>query len=255
QKPTITCPANVTKTTDANSCTATGVILGTPTTADNCGVASVTNNAPGSYPIGLTTVTWTVTDNSGNTETCTQNVNIVGPMLAKDDNVASFNGYVGGTAVSNVLNNDLLNCNAVIGNDVTITLASSLPSVLSFNTSTGSVAVNPNTPAGTYTFDYRICENLNSTNCSTATVSISVVAPSIDAVADNLGSINGNTGGTTTVSLIAGDTVNGAQAVIGTNAGDVKLTVTTPIAAGLTINTNGTVTVAANTPAGSYNLE
>ncbi|WP_132031641.1 HYR domain-containing protein, partial [Flavobacterium circumlabens] len=76
QKPTITCPSNVTKTTDANSCTATGVVLGTPTTADNCGVASVTNNAPTSYPIGVTTVTWTVTDNSGNTQTCTQTVTV-----------------------------------------------------------------------------------------------------------------------------------------------------------------------------------
>ncbi|MCD0463768.1 HYR domain-containing protein, partial [Flavobacterium sp. ENC] len=76
QKPTITCPSNVTKTTDANSCTATGVVLGTPTTADNCGVASVTNNAPTTYPIGVTTVTWTVTDNSGNKETCTQTVTI-----------------------------------------------------------------------------------------------------------------------------------------------------------------------------------
>jgi carbohydrate-binding DOMON domain-containing protein len=36
----------------------------------------VTNNAPGAFPIGVTTVTWTVTDNSGNTATCTQNVTV-----------------------------------------------------------------------------------------------------------------------------------------------------------------------------------
>jgi hypothetical protein len=39
-------------------------------------VASVTNDAPGAFPIGVTTVTWTVTDNSGNTATCTQNVTV-----------------------------------------------------------------------------------------------------------------------------------------------------------------------------------
>ncbi|WP_165829081.1 HYR domain-containing protein, partial [Flavobacterium sp. HTF] len=253
QKPTITCPANVTKTTDANSCTATGVVLGTPTTADNCGVASVTNNAPGSYPIGVTTVTWTVTDNSGNTATCSQTVKIVGPILANNDSVTSFNGYAGGTAVTSVLDNDLLNCNAVNGNDVNITLGTTLPSVLNFNTTTGSVTVNSNTPAGVYTFDYTICEKLNPTNCSTATVSISVSAPTIDAVTETTTIINGNTGGITT-SLTANDTLNGNPVVIGTNPGQVKLTgVTVPT--GLTLNANGTVTVAANTPAGNYNVE
>ncbi|WP_370455695.1 hypothetical protein, partial [Flavobacterium sp. LC2016-23] len=125
---------------------------------------------------------------------------------------------------------------------------------LTINTN-GTVTVAANTPAGSYNLEYTICEINNPGNCDTATSTVVVTAPSIDAVADNLGSINGNTGGTTTVSLIAGDTVNGAQAVIGTNPGEVKLTVTTPMPAGLTINTNGTVTVAANTPAGSYNLE
>jgi gliding motility-associated-like protein len=73
--PTITCPANITATTNT-ACSATGVVLGSPVTADNCGVASVTNNAPVAFPLGATTVTWTVTDNSGNTATCTQTVTV-----------------------------------------------------------------------------------------------------------------------------------------------------------------------------------
>ena len=73
--PTITAPANV--VVSANSgCTATGVSLGTPVTADNCTVASVVNNAPASFPKGITTVTWTVRDNSGNTATATQTVTV-----------------------------------------------------------------------------------------------------------------------------------------------------------------------------------
>ncbi|WP_456315731.1 HYR domain-containing protein, partial [Pseudomonas shirazensis] len=215
QKPTITCPANLTQAADANSCTATGVVLGTPTTADNCGVASVTNNAPTSFSIGITTVIWTVTDNSGNTQTCTQTVKVVGPIKANDDIVSNINGYSGGTAVSNVLDNDLLNCNNVIGNDVTITLAGTLPSVLNFDTTTGAVTVKPLTPAGNYTFDYTICEKINNTNCSTATVKISVIAPVIDAVTETTTSINGNTGGTTPT-LVANDTLNGNPVVIGT---------------------------------------
>ncbi len=78
QNPTITCPVNVTNVpADANQCYATGVALGTPTTADNCGVASVTNNAPVQFPVGVTTVIWTVTDVNGRTATCSQTVTVV----------------------------------------------------------------------------------------------------------------------------------------------------------------------------------
>jgi gliding motility-associated-like protein len=71
--PTITPPADVTVSADYN-CTASGVTLGAPTTGDNCGIASTTNNASLIYPLGATTVTWTVTDNSGNVTTATQDV-------------------------------------------------------------------------------------------------------------------------------------------------------------------------------------
>jgi len=74
--PTITAPADVTVSADAGSCEATVVALGSPTTADNCGVAGTTNDAPGTFPLGTTTVTWTVTDNAGNIATATQTVTV-----------------------------------------------------------------------------------------------------------------------------------------------------------------------------------
>ena len=78
QDPTITCPANVTNVpADAGQCYATGVALGSPTTEDNCGVATVTSNAPAQFPVGTTTVTWTVTDIHGRTATCNQSVAVV----------------------------------------------------------------------------------------------------------------------------------------------------------------------------------
>lgn len=76
QIPTVTCPANVTVNAASGLCTASGVSLGTPTPADNCSVASTTNNAPSTYSLGVNTVTWTVTDGSGNTGTCTQTVTV-----------------------------------------------------------------------------------------------------------------------------------------------------------------------------------
>jgi gliding motility-associated-like protein len=74
--PIIVAPINVNVNPNLG-CTAVGVALGTPVVSDNCTVASVTNNAPSLFPIGTTTVTWTVTDASGNTATATQLVNVV----------------------------------------------------------------------------------------------------------------------------------------------------------------------------------
>jgi gliding motility-associated-like protein len=74
--PIIVAPLNVNVNPNLG-CTAVGVALGTPVVSDNCTVASVTNNAPGLFPIGTTTVTWTVTDGAGNTATATQLVNVV----------------------------------------------------------------------------------------------------------------------------------------------------------------------------------
>lgn len=74
ETPSITAPGVVTVNTDPGSCSATGVSLGIPVTADNCLIDDLTNNAPASFPVGTTTVTWTVTDNSGNSSTATQDV-------------------------------------------------------------------------------------------------------------------------------------------------------------------------------------
>ncbi|MEW5825875.1 MAG: HYR domain-containing protein, partial [Candidatus Bipolaricaulota bacterium] len=75
--PTITCPANISVGTDTGVCSASGVSLGSPTTSDNCSVASTTNDAPTVFPLGDTFVTWTVTDGAGNGATCQQKVTVV----------------------------------------------------------------------------------------------------------------------------------------------------------------------------------
>ena len=52
--------------------------LGLPTATDDCaGTVGFTNNAPASFPVGTTIVTWTATDASGNQATATQSVSVV----------------------------------------------------------------------------------------------------------------------------------------------------------------------------------
>ncbi len=78
QDPFFICPGDRTVNANAGQCYATNVNLGSPSLVlDNCGVASVTNNAPSQFPVGTTIVTWTVTDVNGNTSTCTQEVTVV----------------------------------------------------------------------------------------------------------------------------------------------------------------------------------
>ncbi len=62
-----------TQTADPGVCQAAVTVVA-PATSDNCGVASVSNDYNGTtdasdtYPVGTTTVTWTVTDIHGNTK-------------------------------------------------------------------------------------------------------------------------------------------------------------------------------------------
>ena len=82
--PTVTAPANVSVNTGpgATSCSAvvSDATLGTATASDNCpGVTVVRTGVPAGniFPVGNTTVTYTATDQSGNTAQDTQTVTVV----------------------------------------------------------------------------------------------------------------------------------------------------------------------------------
>ncbi|MEZ7507361.1 HYR domain-containing protein, partial [Flavobacterium sp. Arc2] len=220
--PTITCaaPVNITLNTQSISIPKENVDLGTPTSSDNCEVKSITNDAPNLFPIGNTTVTWTVTDNAGNIATCTQLVTVVAPAIkAVNDIAGPINGTNGGDAGINVLTNDTLNGVKVNPTDVLITSTPNGP--LTVNTD-GTVTVAPNTKAGDYTVDYTICQVLNPNNCSTATVTVTVVAPAIKAVNDIAGTINGTKGDDAGINILTNDTLNGVKV----NPTDVLITST-----------------------------
>ncbi|HPS26904.1 MAG TPA: gliding motility-associated C-terminal domain-containing protein, partial [Bacteroidales bacterium] len=68
--PVILCPADLQSCSDE-------VPIGEPTVSDNCGIESITNDAPPVFPAGIPTqVTWTATDVYGNTSSCIQIVTI-----------------------------------------------------------------------------------------------------------------------------------------------------------------------------------
>ena len=71
--PVLTPPADV--TAEANAVSST-VSIGSATATDIFPV-SIGNNAPATYPLGTTLVTWTATDANGNTSSATQSVTVV----------------------------------------------------------------------------------------------------------------------------------------------------------------------------------
>ena len=74
--PVIVTPANITLNLTAG-CSVSNLNLGTPVVTDNCLIAYVSNNAPYTFPIGTTVVTWTALDASGNVATANQTITIV----------------------------------------------------------------------------------------------------------------------------------------------------------------------------------
>jgi len=75
--PVVTCPANVTVPTTAGLCTGVATWQ-LPTFFDNCSPATITSthNSGDVFPIGTTTVSYTVFDPSGNSATCSFTVTV-----------------------------------------------------------------------------------------------------------------------------------------------------------------------------------
>ena len=174
-------------------------------------------------------------------------------IVANDDTAGPINGISGGTNVINVYTNDTLNNSAVNPSDVTLTTVTPDPKgALTLNPD-GSVNVAPNTPAGTYTLTYQICENADSGNCDQAIVTVTVVAPAIVANDDTYNNIGCNTFGLVG-NVLSNDLLNQVPATLqlvnftlineNNNAGK-----TDP---NITIDASGNVTVGSLTPAGTY---
>jgi hypothetical protein len=228
---------------------------------------TVTITAVGTWPTGITlnTATGAVSVTAGTTagnytpqyRICSQaapticsTATVTVPVFAinaVNDNGATINSVIGGTSIANVLVNDTLNGAAATTSNVSITPVGSWPAGVTLNTSTGAVSVAPGTAAGNYTPQYRICSQTAPAICSTATVTVPVIA--INAVNDSGTTINGASGGTSIANVLVNDTLNGVAASTST----VTISAVSTWPTGITLNTGtGAVSVAPGTAAGNY---
>ncbi|OWP73933.1 hypothetical protein BWK62_15510, partial [Flavobacterium oreochromis] len=212
-----------------------------PLSIDANGNVTVAANTPsGSYPI-----TYTICETGSvpaNCKTATATVVVSNVIDAIDDpsvTVASTNNPV--IVPGNVTTNDTISGVAVTGTNTNVTPITNGPLSVDAN---GVITLAPNTVSGTYAVTYQLCEadpvtgnNLVPANCDTATATVVVSNPLV-ATNDTLP----GTGG----SVLGNDTLNGVA--VTTSNTDVTPATNGP----LSIDANGNVTVAANTPSGSY---
>lgn len=95
------------------------------------------------------------------------------------------------TLVANVLSNDLVNGVQATFTNATLTLASVLPSGLTFNTTTGEIATDGTLTSGTYTITYQVCETADPTNCTSGSANgIATITIQKDTDGDLVADIN-----------------------------------------------------------------
>ena len=177
QNPVITsCPPAIGPiNNDPGLCTA-NIDPGVPTATDNCTDITITNDftggatAVGDYPVGTTTITWTVTDDAGNFVTCTQDVTVV------DNEAPTFDC----PANQGPISNDLGLCSAVVsGIDPTnvvenCTVQDTTYTLTGATTATGTGSASGETfNVGITTVQYTISDIYgNSTTCASFTVEV-----------------------------------------------------------------------------------
>ncbi|MCF6279166.1 MAG: Ig-like domain-containing protein [Flavobacteriaceae bacterium] len=137
---------------------------------------------PGNYTIAARYVSAPSCINIGNTAFVLVDAGCI-IIDAVDDSTTGINGTTGATGVIDVFTNDTLNGVAVVPADVTLTETVADPNGYLTLNADGTVDVGANTPPGTYQLTYQICENLNPTNCDTATATV-VVPNTTDAIND-----------------------------------------------------------------------
>jgi len=220
-------------------------------TATNGDLTVAAGTASGTY-----TVTYKLCENlNGNNNCSTATATIVvgqAPIIARNNDFVISNGANGGTT-SNVLTDDVYNGTTGLVGNASITFTwNTVPTGIVANAS-GTVTVPAGTASGTYVLTYTICENLiGNNNCSSATVTVAVGVPLIRAYNDDDSTFhitNGANGGTTS-SVLANDNLNGV-----TNPSINSVTLTwTNVPTGIQTHTDGTISVPAGTPAGTYTV-
>ncbi|MEZ5043203.1 MAG: HYR domain-containing protein [Saprospiraceae bacterium] len=168
------CPSNITQGTDAGVCEAV-VTWVAPTASDEGTVVSFTStHTPGTaFPVGTTTVTYTATDNDGNSSECSFDVTISdteSPQISCPTNITAI-GASGATSA-------VVTYAAPIGTDNCTGVST---------VQTGGLGSGSSFPIGTTTETYTVTDAAaNATSCSFTVTVIAAGPPVISGCPSNI---------------------------------------------------------------------
>ena len=213
----------------------------------NAGTASGTHQIP-----------YTICDkvNTHNCSTATLTLVIGAPaVIANNDTATVTNGITGGT-VSSVLTNDSYNgVTNPSTNSVTLSWGA-LPAGVVTTTTVGELKVNAGTASGTHQIPYTICDKVNTHNCSTATLTLVIGAPTVTptiTVGGDSYTVTGTITTPTTVgNILTNDSLGGQTPTVAS----VTIHTATPTSATTPRidPSTGNVVIPSGTPSGTYTM-
>jgi hypothetical protein len=187
EAPSITAPGNV--TVEATGVTTT-VTLGSATVTDNVDPnPAVTNDAPAGFPVGTTTVTWTATDDSGNSASAIQTVTVTdttAPTITAPANISVESSEPIAVALGAPTVSDLADPNPTVTNNA--------PALF---------------PLGTTTVTWTATDTLGNSATATQTVTVTAPQPPVEIhVGDLDATASGNKRWTATVTVTVHDSLD-----------------------------------------------
>ncbi|MCZ8196142.1 MAG: T9SS type A sorting domain-containing protein [Flavobacterium sp.] len=191
------------------------------------GIISVTPNTPiGSYQLSYTICE---VNQPNNCDTITSTVIVQSCGINAVDDIFNVTLTPNGATTPSLLLNDTLNGVTATLNSVTITPLSFL-NYFSVNPNNGGLFISSDTPSGTYTFSYEICQlNTQPANCSIAAFVLIVNNPIFNASMQGTYADYNNDG-----FVNVGDVIN--YQIILTNNGSTPITNLVPCQSSLTVN-------------------
>ncbi|KAF2517139.1 Ig-like domain-containing protein [Flavobacterium foetidum] len=171
-------------------------IAGTPLTVNQILTpleAGMLTYTPSGAFSGNDSFTFTATDNNGAVDATPAVITIPVDkrvLVAVADPVGSVVGINEVVKIVNVLDNDTLDNSPLLISDINLNVLTPDPNNVLTLGPDGTVELIPNAPPGTYTLTYEICEKANTANCTSATVTVTVVAPSMTVTAESYCSNN-----------------------------------------------------------------
>ena len=172
--------------------------------------------------------------------TATDTVTVINSSIVANSQSGTADAGIASQPIANVAATDTVNgAPAVLGNggNATVSEANTWPTGIALTPSTGAVSTTKAVLTGPYTnLQYQLCDLNVPANCSTATDTVTIITASILANPVN-GTATGGVGSTPVANVVAGDTVNGAPAILGAS-GNAKVGKVGAWPAGINLNSS-----------------